>query len=91
MVQSWAHSLMEKGATTFGGDDDVIVLGFDMFSAEESGIDGPCSRPDHCGCAAQCCQDDRNPRVTRLRHRNPNLDHGNQRSHEGRPESDKEK
>lgn len=62
-----------------------------MFSAEESGINGPCSRPDHCGGATERCQDDRNPWVTDLGQGNPDLDRGNQRSHNGRPEADKEK
>src|ERR1035438_6198465 len=69
------------------GHDDVSVLGFDMLSAEESGINGPCARPDHCGGAAERRQDDRNPRVTDVAHSDPQFDHGNQRSHDWGPEA----
>jgi len=55
MVASQAQYLVRRDTPTFVGGEYVFCLGFDAFSAEQAGINGPCARPDHRGSSAKSC------------------------------------
>ena len=63
----------------------------DVLPAEEPGIDGPCARSHHCQAGTQDRQPDRNPRIAGVRESAPQFNHGYQRPHERRPQTDKKK
>ena len=69
----------------------LVVLGSEMFSAKESGINGPCPGTDHGSSATQRGQNDRNPRIVDVSHSGSKFDYGNQRSDNRRPEANEEK
>lgn len=64
----------------------VLTVGtYDVLSAEEAGINGPGTRSDHGQCDAQGRQEDGDPRVTGMRIGDPQLNHGHERTSQGRP------
>ena len=67
------------------------VLSFDVFAAKEPCIYGPCTGPDHGSGTAECRQNEWNPRITGVAHRNPEFDSGDEGSHHWGPEADQEK
>lgn len=62
-----------------------------MFSAEKTGIKGPCPWPDHCCRGTKRRQDDRNPWVTGSGNGDPDFDDGDQGSDYWGPEAGKKK
>lgn len=71
--------------------DSAFVLGFDVLAAEQSRINGPRPRADHCGTAGKSGQHDRNQRVAGSGKRDPEFDHGSEGSHDWGPEANEKK
>ena len=57
-----------------------MFLCFDVLPAEKTGIDGPCTWPDHSCSSAERRQHYRNPGITDVAQSNPQLDGGDQSS-----------
>jgi hypothetical protein len=87
-----ASTLPQGQGYYFQGANRMFVsLRFDVSSAEESGVNGPCSGPDHCSSTTEGGQNDRNPRVVQASDSNPNFEYGNQRSNNWCPEANEKK
>jgi hypothetical protein len=90
MVESRDHSIGCRSCPTFGGGIQGLFLCFDVLPTKKTGIDGPCTWPDH-GCSStESCQHDRNPRITDVGKSNPQLDDRDQSSHYWCPQADEE-
>jgi hypothetical protein len=63
----------------------------DVLPTEQPGIDGPGAWSDHRQTRAKHRQPDRNPRIAEVRESDPQFNHGYQRSHQRRPQTDKKK
>ncbi len=71
-MDEWlAQQMVKQHAPTFGGERRCDVLGGDVFSAEKTGIDGPCTGSDHRDGGGECGERDRHPRVARRCERDP--------------------
>ena len=73
------------------GRGSNLYSNVDMSSAKKAGINGPCSRPDHCDGHAQTCQYDCNPWITEVSHCDPQFDCSDQTAHDRCPEANEEK
>jgi hypothetical protein len=89
MVQSRDQSLVKKDATTFGGGDGGLYY-VRYVCGRKPGIDGLCSRANHCNSGTECSLDDWNQRVTAVCG-DPQFHYGDQRAHDCDPEANKEK
>jgi len=69
----------------FGGEGGPCVSGSEVFSSEEAGINGPCSRSDHGDGGAERGKSDRNPWITAVGECDPQLDRRDQTSCNGGP------
>ena len=69
----------------FGGDGGHCVSGSEVFSSEETGINGPCSRPDHGDGGAESGKSDRNPWITAVGECDPKFDRCDQASYNRGP------
>ena len=69
----------------------MSVLGLEVLPAKEPSINGPRPGTNHCSCAAERCQDYRNPRIARVGHRDPELNYCDQCSHDRGPKADQQK
>jgi hypothetical protein len=69
----------------------MLVSSEDVSSSEKTGINGPCSRSDHCDGGAEGGKNDRNPRVTAVGEGDPQFDCPDQASYDWGPQPNKEK
>jgi hypothetical protein len=66
-------------------------LHVEVSSAKKTSVDRKRARSEHRASSAEGCQHDGNPRIAKVVGCDPQFCDGDQRSHEGRPESDEEK
>ena len=63
----------------------------DVLPAKEAGIDGPCTRSNHCQTGTKGRQHDGLPGIASTRKNDPHLGQCNYRSHRRGPQADEEK
>ena len=73
------------------GEKNVRLLRVQVFSSKKASVDGPCTWPDHSCGSGESCEDNRHPRITRLRKGDPQFDAGDQCSYHRCPETNEKK